>query len=53
MYLVDAKFYEERMNEFMSVANNLEIKDLSKGVQSNVSLMEDTSDVTTSEKSKI
>ena len=47
MYLGEAKFYEERINEFMSVVNNLEIKDLSKGVESNDSLTDNTYDVTT------
>ena len=33
MYLGEAKFYEERMNEFIMVAKNLEIKELSKGIE--------------------
>ena len=34
MYLGEAKFYEERMNEFLSVVKNLEIKELSNGFES-------------------
>ena len=30
IYLGEAKFYEERMNEFLSVSKNLEIQELSK-----------------------
>ena len=33
IYLGEAKFYEERMNEFLSVSKNLEIQELSKGVE--------------------
>ena len=47
IYLGEAKFYEERINEFMSVVNNLEIKDPSTGVESNDSLTDNTYDVTT------
>ena len=38
---------KKRNNDFMSVVNNLEIKDLSKGVESNDSLTDNTYDVTT------
>ena len=34
MYLGEAKFYEERTKEFLSVVKNLEINILSKGVES-------------------
>ena len=34
MYLGEAKFYEERMNEFLFVVKNLEIKELSNGFES-------------------
>ena len=33
MYLGEAKFYKERMDEFILVAKNLEVKELSKGVE--------------------
>ena len=33
IYLGEAKFYEERMNEFLSVSKNLEIQELSKDVE--------------------
>ena len=33
MYLGEATFYQDRMNEFLSVAKNLEIKELSKDVE--------------------
>lgn len=33
MYLGEAKFYEERMDEFIMVDKNLEVKELSKGVE--------------------
>merc|ERR1711949_131153 len=33
IYLGEAKFYEERMNEFLSVSKNLEIRELSKDVE--------------------
>ena len=33
MYLGVATLYEERMNEFLSVAKNLEIKEINKGVE--------------------
>ena len=32
IYLGEAKFYEERMNEFLNVAKNLDIRELSKGI---------------------
>jgi len=35
MYLGVATFYQERMNEFLNVANNLEIKEISKDVEFN------------------
>ena len=41
MYLGEAKFYEERMNEFIMVAKNLEIKELSKGIESSESQNDD------------
>ena len=33
MYLGVATFYQERMNEFLNVANSLEIKEISKNVE--------------------
>ena len=51
MYLGEAKFYVERMDEFLSVIKNLEIKELIKGVESNESETENTSDEATAEKS--
>ena len=33
IYLGEAKFYEERMNEFLTVAKNLDIQELSKGIE--------------------
>ena len=33
MYLGVATFYQERMNEFLNVAKNLEIKNISKDVE--------------------
>ena len=33
MYLGGATFYQERMNEFLNVAKNLEIKEISKDVE--------------------
>ena len=33
IYLGEAKFYEERMNEFLSVSKSLEIQELSKNVE--------------------
>ena len=33
MYLGKASFYQERMKEFLDVAKNLEVKELSKGVE--------------------
>ena len=33
IYLGEAKFHEERMNEFLSVSKNLEIRELSKDVE--------------------
>ena len=33
IYLGEAKFYEERMNEFLSVSKNLEIRELNKDVE--------------------
>jgi len=35
MYLGVATFYQERMNEFLNVAKNLEIKEISKDVEFN------------------
>ena len=35
IYLGEVKFYEERMSEFLMVAKNLEIKELSKGIEIN------------------
>ena len=35
IYLGEAKFYEERMSEFLMVSKNLEIKDLSNGIEMN------------------
>ena len=46
MYLGEAKFYEERMNEFIMVAKNLEIKELSKGIDSSESQNDDPSEET-------
>ena len=36
IYLGEAKFYEERMSEFLSASKNLEIKELSTGIEINV-----------------
>ena len=33
IYLGEAKFYEERMNEFLTVAKNLDIRELAKGIE--------------------
>ena len=33
IYLGEAKFYEERMNEFFNVAKNLDIRELAKGIE--------------------
>merc|ERR1712150_357507 len=33
MYLGEGKFYYERMGEFIKVANDLEVKEISKGVE--------------------
>ena len=33
MYLGEGKFYHERMGEFIKVAKDLEVKDISKGVE--------------------
>ena len=46
MYLGEAKFYEERMNDFIMVAKNLEIKELSKGIESSESQNDDPSEET-------
>ena len=35
IYLGEARFYEERMNEFIKVSKDLEIKDLSTGIEMN------------------
>ena len=35
IYLGEAKFYEERMSEFLQVSKDLEIKDLSTGIEMN------------------
>ena len=35
IYLGEAKFYEERMSEFLKVSKNLEIKELSTGIEMN------------------
>ena len=35
MYLGEATFYQERMNEFLNVAKNLEVKELSKDIEFN------------------
>ena len=35
IYLGEAKFYKERMSEFLMVAKNLEIKELSTGIELN------------------
>ncbi len=33
MYLVEGKFYYERIGEFIKVAKDLEVKEISKGVE--------------------
>merc|ERR1712214_126635 len=33
IYLGEAKFYEERMNEFLNVAKSLDIRELAKGIE--------------------
>ena len=33
IYLGEAKFYEERMHEFLNVAKNLDIRELAKGIE--------------------
>ena len=35
IYFGEARFYEERMSEFLMVSKNLQIKDLSTGVEMN------------------
>ena len=35
IYLGEARFYEERMSEFLTVSKNLEIKELSTGIELN------------------
>ena len=35
IYLGEARFYEERMSEFLTVSKNLEIKELSTGIEMN------------------
>ena len=35
IYLGEARFYEERMSEFLKVSKDLEIKDLSTGIEMN------------------
>ena len=35
IYLGEARFYEERMSEFLMVSKNLEIKELSTGIEMN------------------
>ena len=35
MYLGQATFYQDRMNEFIDVAKSLEVKEISKNVDSN------------------
>ena len=35
IYLGEAKFYEERMSEFLMIAKNLEIEQLSRGIPRN------------------
>ena len=35
IYLGEAGFYEERMSEFLTVSKNLEIKELSTGIEMN------------------
>ena len=45
IYLGEARFYEERMSEFLTVSKNLEIKELSTGIELN--------DQTTSESDQV
>ena len=35
IYLGEARFYQERMSEFLTVSKNLEIKELSTGIEMN------------------
>merc|ERR1712045_1025018 len=35
IYLGEARFYEEKMNEFLKVSSSLEIKELSSGIEMN------------------
>ena len=35
IYLGEARFYEDRMSEFLTVSKNLEIKELSTGIELN------------------
>ena len=44
MYLGEAKFYEERMNKLLSAVRDLEIKELSKTVESNHTPYDETAE---------
>ena len=50
MYLGEAKFYKERMDEFILVAKNLEVKELSKGIEHIASQSEDMIEEATQQK---
>ena len=41
IYLGEARFYEERMSEFLTVSKNLEIKELSTGIELNDQITSD------------
>ena len=41
IYLGETRFYEERMNEFLTVSKNLEIKELSSGIELNDQITSD------------
>ena len=51
IYLGEASFHEERVNEFLSVAKTLEIKELSRDVESNIT-EESTSTITDQEENE-
>ena len=45
IYLGEARFYEERMKEFLTVSKNLKIKELSTGIEMNVQVESDENNV--------
>ena len=53
IYLGEAKFYEERMNEFLTVAKNLDIRELAKGIEDGDSTINEDDTNTETEESPI